>query len=106
MRDLLDIGIETDGDNYTVNRGASFGEGPTPFAHRHGAGYRAVYDLADLANSRYMIATGQSGNPLSSQYGDFVRRWRDGEHFAVAGSRQELAGKALGRLTLEPLQAP
>jgi penicillin amidase len=106
LRDLLDIGIDTDGDSYTVNRGASYGEGPTPFAHRHGAGYRAVYDLADLDNSRFMIATGQSGNPLSPRYGDYVRRWRDGEHFRVAGSKEELAKRALGRLVLEPRETP
>jgi penicillin amidase len=73
-----------------------------PFAHRHGAGYRAVYDLADLDNSRFMIATGQSGNPLSPHYGDLVRPWRDGAHFRISRGKDDLARPALGRLALEP----
>jgi penicillin amidase len=37
-----------------------------------------VYDLADLDRSLFVVAPGQSGNPLSSHAADFLRRWRDG----------------------------
>jgi penicillin amidase len=78
---LADIKIPSDGGNYTVNRGASRPNNTnSPFAHIHGSGFRAVYDLSDLKNSRFMIATGQSGNPLSSHYSDLVTRWRDGKY--------------------------
>ena len=63
---------------------------------------RAVYDLGDLANSRFMIGTGQSGNPFSPHYGDMTTRWRDGKHLTIAGSRDQLRTRAAGILTLVP----
>jgi penicillin amidase len=38
----------------------------------------AVYDLADLDRSLFVVAPGQSGNLLSRHAWDFLRRWRDG----------------------------
>ncbi|MGE4221337.1 MAG: penicillin acylase family protein [Alphaproteobacteria bacterium] len=71
--------IATDGGDFTVNRGQTSGGPPEPFRHVHGAGYRAVYDLADLDASLLMIAPGQSGNPFSPHYADLLERWRDGD---------------------------
>jgi penicillin amidase len=48
------------------------------FESVHGPAFRAVYDLADLDHSLFVVAPGQSGNLLSSHAGDFLRRWRDG----------------------------
>lgn len=108
LKGFFDTSIETNGGNYTVNRGASYG-GPiddetrdNPFEHRHGPGFRAVYDLANLENSRFMIATGQSGNPLSAYYDNFIERWRDGEFITLRGGREELAGSSLGVLFMQP----
>ena len=103
IRDLIDISIATDGGFYTVNRGATaVSNRDRPFAHVHGAGYRGIYDLADPARSRFVIATGQSGNPLSPHWGDFVERWRDGRHVTIAGSREALERGGLGTVRLEP----
>lgn len=100
---LIDLSIETDGDHYTLNRGGTTLRNPdNPWQHVHGAGFRAVYDLADLANSRFIIATGQSGHPISSRFGDMVRRWRDGEAFPITGTPGDLAARGLGGLTLRP----
>jgi penicillin amidase len=97
------LAVETDGDSFTVNRGTTrFSDAAAPYAHVHGAGYRAVYDLADLSNSRYVIATGQSGNPLSPHWGDFVARWRDGGTVRMAGDRDTLARAGAQILTLKP----
>ena len=73
--------IATDGDDTTVNRATPQGG----FRLRrlpdvHGAGLRAIFDLADLDRSRFIIAGGQSGNPLSAHYRDQVERWRDGRY--------------------------
>ena len=73
-----------------------------PFASVHGAGVRAIYDLADLDRSRFMIATGQSGNPRSAHYRDFIERWRDLEYVRLAGRRQDIRDGALGVLELVP----
>lgn len=80
-------GLESDGGSYTVNRGGvSFaGASGDLFENVQGPGYRAVYDLADLDNSRFMIATGQSGNPLSRDYGNLATRWRDGDYVKLVG---------------------
>ncbi len=86
--DLLSYGLEVDGGDTTINRGgARFGgNGDTLFQSVHGAGFRAVYDLSNLENSRFMIATGQSGNPLSPYYGNFTSAWQNGESFVLNGA--------------------
>jgi penicillin amidase len=108
LKEIIDIGIETDGGNYTVNRGASYAgpiddePGDNAFAHRHGPGLRAIYDLSDLDNSRFMISTGQSGNPMSPYYNHFVQSWRDGGYISLSGDRERLLHSALGVLVLQP----
>ena len=103
VQSLVDISIETDGGPFTINRGdGRVNGGDAPFSHTHGATMRAVYDLSDLDNSRFMIATGQSGNPFSPHYGDLVERWRDGDSFTIAGSPTELSRGGNATLTLHP----
>jgi penicillin amidase len=100
LKQLIDISIEQDGGDFTVHRQASGGSRDlVRFDSVHGAAYRAVYDLADLDRSRFVLATGQSGNPLSRHWGDFVRRWRDGASVTLAGGpEQAAAGKKQLRL--------
>jgi penicillin amidase len=79
-----DLTVPADGDNFTLSRaGSAIADENEPFASVHGATYRAVYDLADLDNSRFMQASGQSGHILSPHYGDLVRRWRDGRTIRI-----------------------
>jgi penicillin amidase len=95
--------IETDGGYHTVNRGANrLADRERPFAHVHGAGFRAVYDLADLRRSRFMLTPGQSGNPLSSHYRDTLAAWRDGGWFELGQEREALRRTAAARLVLLP----
>jgi len=96
LRRLADLSIESDGGDHTINRG-KFGGGARPYAHLDGSGYRAVYDLSDLERSRFMIATGQSGNFLSSHYRDMLRPWRDGRYLRIAAQPVETAGKLVLR---------
>ncbi|MFQ5773877.1 MAG: penicillin acylase family protein [Kiloniellaceae bacterium] len=100
---IFGTAVETDGGSYTVNRGAvSFSDRSAyPFENVHGPGYRAVYDLADLDDSRFMIAFGQSGNPLSPFYGSLIGRWRDGDYVKLVGD----ATVPVKRLLLTPEQA-
>lgn len=77
---LLDVALPTDGGYYTLNRGAMrIASEATPYRNVHGAGLRAIYDLSDLDRSQFMIAIGQSGNPLSRHFSDLARPWRDFE---------------------------
>lgn len=103
LRSLGDIRIPADGGAFTVNRGQSrVSDARAPYAAVHGAGYRGIYDLSDLGNSRFMIATGQSGNPLSGLYGSMTRDWRDGRYIAIAASRAGALEGALGVMRLVP----
>jgi penicillin amidase len=100
---LSDLRLPSDGDAYTVNRGQTIvADAAEPFAHIHGAGYRAVYDLADLDNSRYMLAAGQSGNPLSAFYSNLARRWRDGRTIRIPASPPAGPREKTAVLTLMP----
>ena len=103
LRDFVNIQIETDGGEFTVNRaGTSIRDPAAPFSQRHGPSYRGIYDLSNLDNSRFMYATGQSGNPLSPHFRDFAERWRDVEYVELRGSKEELATSAIGVLVLTP----
>ncbi|MFT3955899.1 MAG: penicillin acylase family protein [Piscinibacter sp.] len=81
------------GDTYTVNVSrvnlkpdTSTGE---LYLDEHGPSLRAVYDLADPAQSRFMHSTGQSGLALSPLYGSFVQRWAKVEYVPVWGGAAE-----------------
>ncbi len=105
VRHLANREIATDGGYHTLNRGAMrLGDRDRPFAHVHGAGFRAVYDLADLARSRFAVALGQSGNPLSPHYDDQLERWRDGAWMELGAERETLRASARSRLLLVPAE--
>ncbi|HWB48825.1 MAG TPA: penicillin acylase family protein [Stellaceae bacterium] len=77
LRDWLRVAIPTPGGYDTVNRGPSLiRDEAHPYVQRFGAGLRIITDLAAPAQSRMMIAPGQSGNPLSPHYADLLSRWR------------------------------
>ena len=100
---IADISVGSSGDFYTLNRGGGFVTDPDhPFSHDHGAGYRGIYDLADPARSRFMIATGQSGHILSKHYSDLVPLWNEGKYIELTGSADELRAQHLPELVLEP----
>lgn len=90
--------VETSGDSHTVKRAGVRLAGASPFENIHGAGYRGAYDLADLENSRFIIATGQSGHPLSPHYRDLVPLWGAGEVIRLPAAP---VGET-GRITLAP----
>jgi penicillin amidase len=92
------------GDDETVACAAMIVTGPTPYEAVHGPGMRAVYDFADLAASRFVVATGQSGNPLSAHYDDLNPLWRTGRTITLGGSRAALRQAAEGELFLVPIQ--
>jgi penicillin G amidase len=77
LRDWLRVTVPTPGGYDTVNRGPSvIRDNKNPYEQRFGAGLRIITDMAAPADSRMMIAPGQSGNPLSSHYADLLTRWR------------------------------
>ncbi|SFU47222.1 penicillin amidase [Polaromonas sp. YR568] len=73
---FFDVRVPTGGDTFTVNVGQYWATSDaTPFANRQAASLRAVYDMADLENSRFIYQTGQSGLVFSSRYRDMRDDW-------------------------------
>ena len=100
----VDGRVATGGGDHTLNRGQTGGPNSDPYRHSHGAAYRAVYDLGNPENSRFSLATGQSGNPLSDHYMSLLEEWRDGRYFRIFGSQDELMARGGDRLVLQPSQ--
>ena len=80
-----------------------YGASQGRFTNGHGAGYRAVYDLADLDRSLFMVAPGASGNPLSRFFAAHTDGWRVGATFAVPPLATARDG-ARATLTLAPMR--
>ncbi|WP_035061652.1 penicillin acylase family protein [Andreprevotia chitinilytica] len=102
---LFNIETPSAGDTFTVNVGRiNFKDEQHPFDSRHGAVFRALYDLADLEHSRFVLATGQSGNVLSPYYRNLVSMWRSGAYIAIPTAPAALSGDGFSTLTLTPIR--
>ncbi len=100
---LFEIDMPHGGEKDTVNAGGiTVGDELDPFRQIHGAGYRAVYDLADLDRSIFIQSSGQSGNPLSPHYKDFAEAWRTGVYVPMVTARATVEIDTLGTLILTP----
>jgi penicillin amidase len=84
LSDRLDPDLATDGDEFTVNRGVpveTFGKLDLPDVH--GPTMRLIVDLADPMQAVATLAGGESGNPLSQNYADWLIDWRDGRYRTI-----------------------
>ncbi|MBL8517468.1 MAG: penicillin acylase family protein [Betaproteobacteria bacterium] len=100
---LANIRVPTGGDGYTVNAAANrIGNAAMPYANRHAASLRAIYDLADLDRSHFMHSTGQSGNPLSPWYAHFAEPWSKNQSVPMTTQRSDYERDAIGTLRLKP----
>ena len=100
---FFNIAVPSAGDAYTVNVGRSdFNDEAAPFANRHGASYRGIYDLADPQRSLFIHSGGQSGNPLSPHYRAFAEPWAAGEYIPAVTERARLEAQGVQRLVLTP----
>jgi penicillin G amidase len=81
LRRIFDLNVGQGGDGSTVNVGA-FGQDGS-FDMTDGPSYRQVIDLSDLARSRYVHTTGQSGNVFDRRYRGLLPEWRAGRSFEI-----------------------
>ena len=95
--EVLTTRTPTGGGDYTVSRGSFSGPQDDPFRHRHGAGLRVIYDLANLENSRFVAALGPSGNLLSPMSLTWHEAWVRNE-----GLRLVAQEEPTHELTLSP----
>ncbi|MFA7278539.1 MAG: penicillin acylase family protein [Sterolibacterium sp.] len=95
------------GDTWTLDVGRTAPNHQTqPFATRHAASLRGIYDLADPDRSLYMHSSGQSGNLFSSLYGDLNPPWAAMAYLPMSMNRADIAPHQLGTLRLLPGSVP
>jgi penicillin amidase len=99
----FDITVPSAGDAYTINVGRSnFYDEAAPFANRHAASLRGIYDLDDLEKSLFIHSGGQSGNPLSPDYAAFSAAWAKGEYIPMRTNRAAIEAGGVKKLVLRP----
>jgi penicillin G amidase len=102
VADAFNLGpVPMPGDGTTPLQAAS-----GPLAPFDNPGYvpnaRAVMDLADPEASRWVLAGGQSGNPMSPHYGDLFALWVRGESVPIPWSEESVADATVATLLLGP----
>jgi penicillin G amidase len=84
---LFDVRVQSPGDQFTVNVGQYWANDPSePFANRHAASLRALYDLSSADDSRFIYQTGQSGHVFSPRSRDMAQAWAQGQYRALLGA--------------------
>jgi penicillin amidase len=102
---FVNIRQSTPGGDHTLRRGQMSGTGAEPYLNRHASGLRAVYDFADPDSSVFIIATGESGHPLSPFYDDQSGPWRRAEYLPMALDPSLARAGAVGVTRLLPAGA-
>ena len=92
------------GDHNTISQAACRPLGPTDAPHNL-ANMRAVFDLSNLGQSRFVLCGGQSGNPLSPNHADQFPLWQTGEAITIAWEQPQVIREAKQTLRLVP-EAP
>ncbi len=103
MSYIVNLLQSTSGGASTVATAGYLGFGRNPWLNVSGAAYRGVYDLADPDSSVFVIATGQSGHPLSRHYDDMAELWRRGEYVGMSLDPELARAAATGITHLQPL---
>ncbi len=98
---IFDLKARGGGDTFSVNvaRNDPWHE-TDPYATRWAASYRAVYDLADVDRSVFIVSTGQSGHRLSPHYSDLVERWTANEAIPMLSTKEAIDRSAESMLLL------
>jgi len=66
------------------------------------ANLRAVHDIGNWDNCRFVIAGGQSGNPFSPHYDDLLNIWLQGKTVSIAWSKDSVERDSRDVLYLHP----
>jgi penicillin G amidase len=89
---------EVGGDSDTVNMGASLPGNPEVVTTV--PSFRQIVDLAQIENSLSVHAPGQSGQPGSVHYDDFIPLWRTMRYHPMLFTREQVEGEAEEHLSL------
>jgi penicillin amidase len=90
------IGGDGDTPHQSASTGSSFA------ADSYIPSYRQLVDLGNFANSRSIHTTGQSGQPGSRHYDDFIPLWLGGQYHRMLYDRTEILDDLEHMLVLRP----
>ncbi len=91
------------GDPGTLNANFyGYNEASRSFRSTIGPSMRFVLDWSDVDAFTLTGALGQSGNPFSPHYDDFLDMARRGEAWTMPFTRQKVDARSVSKLTLEP----
>jgi penicillin amidase len=97
----FNVAPPTPGDAYSVNVGQFFiRDEARPYANRHAASLRVIYDVADFDRSLFIHSTGQSGNVLSPWYANLAERWAKVQYITIPTRREAIV--PAHKLVLKP----
>lgn len=65
-----------------------------------GPSVRAVFDVGEWSNSRFVLAGGQSGNPYSPHYDDLLSLWERGDGVPIPWTTAEMEAVSIHELVL------
>ncbi len=107
----LDIGPYASGggpntlrpDDYRVWAALDAGSWTPPWTSEYGPSERFVAEVRpDRIVGRFLVPTGQSGNPLSGHYRDMNPRWRAGDLIDVPLDQQSAKARSVNTFMFEP----
>ena len=99
LNSIFNRSIPARGTNFTVNAASPAYD---TLAMDAGASYRHIVDLSNLANSRFIHTTGQSGLAFNPHYDDLIPLWQNVEYLPMRFDRAEIEKSAKDVLVLEP----
>lgn len=100
LRPLVSRTAAAGGDWSSVNVGTVQPGGA--YRQRTVPGCRVILDLSGPDASRFVLAPGQAGHPLSPHYDDLLDDWRDGGYRPLLMDRAAVEDASSATLVLEP----
>jgi penicillin amidase len=97
---IFNIGpYETAGSNTTINSG--YYDLNNPFDHVVGPSMRFVVDMANINEPRFIISSGESGQPFSSHYQDQISLLLSGKYITIYNSPDKIRRMNYNLLRME-----
>jgi penicillin G amidase len=104
LRSAFDLGpFPVGGDEHTPNHASVMPLDPLGPV-KSLPNLRATIDVGEWANSRFVLAGGQSGNPFSPHYADLLPLWFEGKGVPIAFTPDEVRAATVEELRLQPAQ--
>ena len=100
---FFSLEVPASGGAFTLNRARyRISNEAAPFAGYHGSSLRAIYDMGNPENSRFIHSGGQSGNLLATDYAGFTAAWAGGRYVPMRMDRAAIEAAGVRRLVLNP----